>query len=498
MNLYELLPTKELKRLKEDKTYITENLINSFHIIMPSTFGDYAVNELNFELRVYLPTVNSNGTTEYTEYMGYPLTVENDEADVPITNDITEAVQIVKIMILATKDGNVIGKTNFVNKQIYDAPIKGEPLTPREQFDTVIREQRETIEEQGQAITEQQGTITEQGEQITELNGEVTELTNENGELKTQHTADQNTIQYLIDNPPEAHLQPKSVTPTNQMQVVEPDEGYQGLSTVTVGATTPPRLQSKQVAPSMSTSYVTADNGYDGLSSVTVDNVDASIDSDIQPQNIKEGVDILGVEGIFNPFPYNSAGGVYITEVDDDGYPTKYLFKNLTKVANPFCFKYDRNARVKSVIFENCTGITQFTNSTNGGFMFNGLRGCTKIQLPENLIVINSYEFADCGMLKTINIPATVVSLQGGTTAFQNFQNCVSLENVTIESGFNCNGLNLSVSTRYSHDTILSWFNALADRTGQTAYTLTIGTTNLNKMTAEEKAIAINKNWNLA
>jgi hypothetical protein len=39
---------------------------------------------------------------------------------------------------------------------------------------------------------------------------------------------------------------------------------------------------------------------------------------------------------------------------------------------------------------------------------------------------------------------------------------------------------------------------ALADRTGETAYTLTIGATNLNKLTAEQKAIAIGKNWNLA
>jgi hypothetical protein len=39
---------------------------------------------------------------------------------------------------------------------------------------------------------------------------------------------------------------------------------------------------------------------------------------------------------------------------------------------------------------------------------------------------------------------------------------------------------------------------ALADRTGQTAKTLTMGATNLAKLTDGQKAIATNKNWTLA
>jgi len=41
-------------------------------------------------------------------------------------------------------------------------------------------------------------------------------------------------------------------------------------------------------------------------------------------------------------------------------------------------------------------------------------------------------------------------------------------------------------------------FTALADRTGQTAYTLTLGATNLKKLSDEQKAIATDKNWTLA
>ena len=41
-------------------------------------------------------------------------------------------------------------------------------------------------------------------------------------------------------------------------------------------------------------------------------------------------------------------------------------------------------------------------------------------------------------------------------------------------------------------------FEALKDNTGTTAKTLTLGATNLAKLTEEQKQIATDKNWNLA
>ena len=131
-------------------------------------------------------------------------------------------------------------------------------------------------------------------------------------------------------------------------------------------------------------------------------------------------------------------------------------------------------------------------NNAVSGY-FEGMVNIVKIELPENLLRLDGYMFYNCLSLKQINIPATLSTIMG--TAFYN---CSSLENVTIKNGFNCNNLNLSSSTLYSAATIVSWLNALADRTGQTAYTLTIGSTNLAKLSAAEIAIATNKNWNLA
>ena len=100
----------------------------------------------------------------------------------------------------------------------------------------------------------------------------------------------------------EPTLQAKSATPGNSQQVIEADEGYDGLSKVTVSAigapwlvpsgtrsitangdydvtsyatasveiSDAPELQSKSVDPSESSQTVEPDTGYDGLSAVTV------------------------------------------------------------------------------------------------------------------------------------------------------------------------------------------------------------------------------------
>ena len=117
----------------------------------------------------------------------------------------------------------------------------------------------------------------------------------------------------------------------------------------------------------------------------------------------------------------------------------------------------------------------------------------TSVIIPNSVTTIEYSAFDSCKSLTDLTIPNSVTSLVGSNV----FPGCSKLMNVTIENGFNANYLNLSASTRYTAATIVSWLNALADRTGQTAYTLTIGTTNLNKLTAEQIAIATNKNWNL-
>lgn len=80
------------------------------------------------------------------------------------------------------------------------------------------------------------------------------------------------------------------------------DAGYTGLGEVTVAVpASTPVLQDKTVSPSTSLQTVVADQGYDGLGTVSVNAVTSSIDSDIQPNNIRSGITILDVQGSLEP-----------------------------------------------------------------------------------------------------------------------------------------------------------------------------------------------------
>lgn len=79
------------------------------------------------------------------------------------------------------------------------------------------------------------------------------------------------------------------------------------------------------------------------------------------------------------------------------------------------------------------------------------------------------------------------------------FGSCAALENITIEGTIGKNGFDVRWSTKLTHDSLMSIINALKDYSGSTStYTLTLGTTNLGKLTDGEKAIATEKGWTLA
>ena len=179
--------------------------------------------------------------------------------------------------------------------------------------------------------------------------------------------------------------------------------------------------------------------------------------------------------------------GVYFYDPDKEGYPRKY--KNIgTDVIGILGNKNAKNLEI--IEFTDSCFITSFPQS----FLMS-MEKLREVRLP-NSITYLPYQICDnLPLLQKINIPS---NLENAHT--YSLINCPNLEFVEIENGFNCNNLNLGStnSTKFSRETIVSWFNALKDRTGEVPYRFMIGNTNLAKLTAEEIKIATDKNWTLS
>lgn len=85
----------------------------------------------------------------------------------------------------------------------------------------------------------------------------------------------------------------------------------------------------------------------------------------------------------------------------------------------------------------------------------------------------------------------------------QNYGNalnsCTELKNLIIDGVITQDGFNVSWSTLLTHDSLMSIINALKNYNGSgTTRTVTLGATNLAKLTDAEKAIATQKGWSLA
>lgn len=521
---------RRCKYLEESETIrVGDNRMTDIKVEMPSTFGtqEYPREDCSVEMRCYISE---------DEYLGYTLDTSNNVDSVPVTTDLTDKVRDITISFVITHSGNVIGTTNSLILSIAYARNNGQELVPREDIDRVINEQRQTIATQRLTIEEQTEQIAQDSETIGSLNNRVDELTSENEELSEQNDIYLDTIDELNKRVPPMET-PLPVTPSGETQVIRPSKNYAGLA------------------------------------SVTVDRVTAAADPDIQPENIKEGIEILGVEGSYNPFPEQSYGGIYITARDEDGSISELLIDGWDGNNNTFNLNYDltlAKGSLKKLIFRNCKNIKNL--SANNQISANNFTSFAKLEEIHfvGIRALDCASFYDCRVLKQVTFSSDVTVI-GGTTSraglpflarcpalkrivlpqsitllpfgafgnsgieeftipssvktiakdvFRNYEthslisiyipNSVIeigdrflesnsyLKHVTIEPGFNCNNLNLSSSTLYSVETIVSWLEALADRTGETAYTLTMGATNLNKLTDEQKAIAIGKNWNLA
>lgn len=168
---------------------------------------------------------------------------------------------------------------------------------------------------------------------------------------------------------------------------------------------------------------------------------------------------------------------------------------------------------LQSALYDNYNIVQVFLNYPNAELDMKSFLGMTSYNVTSHYSSFLGIQNMQVGKLKNIDeafrgctkmilltadkgyFDASELSHEGSGPVNPFFQ-CVSL---TTLSGFRGLNLDFDLSTciALSHDSLLNVINEAADVTASPK-TLTLGATNLAKLTDEEKAIATNKGWTLA
>ena len=152
--------------------------------------------------------------------------------------------------------------------------------------------------------------------------------------------------------------------------------------------------------------------------------------------------------------------------------------------------------------FRSCRSLTQLAipagfgqNAIHIHYCFNSCTSLTSLTLPTGFGQAAQYAqscFDGCTSLTSLTLPTgfgqKVIKLSNC------FTKCTALKTITGNPNFKVS-FSLSDSTELTHDSIMVVINGLQTVKDQT---LTLGTTNLAKLTDDEKKVATDKGWTLA
>ena len=189
---------------------------------------------------------------------------------------------------------------------------------------------------------------------------------------------------------------------------------------------------------------------------------------------------------------------VDVTDTTDLSYSFSYC--SVTSLSLPAGF--GQKAINLSSCFNSCSRLTplllpagfgQAARNIYGCFM--GCRSLTQLAIPDGFGQEAEQIhlcFNDCTSLTSLSLPAGFG--QKAINLSSCFTKCTALKTITGNPNFKVS-FSLSDSTELTHDSIMVVINGLQTVKDQT---LTLGTTNLAKLTDDEKKVATDKGWTLA
>lgn len=161
-----------------------------------------------------------------------------------------------------------------------------------------------------------------------------------------------------------------------------------------------------------------------------------------------------------------------------------------------------QNVELCTSFFHNCNNLTSISNLALGrGVLaadscFRLCKKLTSLDLSNGFGVNMSsgnFLFANCTALQMINLPKNFAS--NANSLYNFFGACTEL--MEIHGGIYAKiSFSLSDCTKLTHESLMNVINSLQQVDSQK--TLTLGSTNLAKLTDDEKAIATAKGWTLA
>lgn len=192
---------------------------------------------------------------------------------------------------------------------------------------------------------------------------------------------------------------------------------------------------------------------------------------------------------------------------------TYYMFDHCSALKSVPLFDFSHVTSFNNM-FSNCAALKSIPAFDTGSVtdFSSAFINCKSLESIPALNTSNATNvsafFADCSSLKTIQ----ELNLEKAKNLSNAFNNCKSLTNLggflNLGQNYPLNStannysltLNISASNNLTHDSLMNVINKVYDiaTKGVATQKITIGNTNIAKLTAEEIAIATNKGWSVS